>query len=133
MDSCQRHQTLAELAWVCPIPGFRSPRPRFFLDAVEKYQPADLISFGKEFFEAWDPAITMVAPLGKGPCICEGTRMQDYQGIPAQIAPKPLGLIKRLIGSTKEQIGCLPVTQPILQLRSKPHIEFGHRLSESGF
>ncbi len=39
----------------------------FFLDAVKKYVPADLTKFGKEFFEAWDPAITMVAPLVKDP------------------------------------------------------------------
>jgi hypothetical protein len=37
----------------------------FFLEAVGKYAPADLRAFGKEFLDAWDAAIIMVAPLIK--------------------------------------------------------------------
>jgi hypothetical protein len=39
----------------------------FFLDAVKRYGPADLVNFGKEFLQAWDQAITMLAPLVKDP------------------------------------------------------------------
>ena len=35
------------------------------------YRPADLVSFGKDFFEAWYPAITMVAPLVKDPAFAK--------------------------------------------------------------
>lgn len=39
----------------------------FFLEGLKKFAPADAGAFGEEFFEAWDPSITMVAPLIKDP------------------------------------------------------------------
>jgi hypothetical protein len=37
----------------------------FFLGAVAKHAPVDMIAFGKEFLYAWDAAIVSVAPLIK--------------------------------------------------------------------
>jgi hypothetical protein len=59
----EMHRSLAQKAAEAMV--------RFFLAAVEKYRPANLVTFGKEFFEAWDPAITMVAPLVKDPAFAK--------------------------------------------------------------
>ena len=38
---------------------------QFFIDGFKKYAPADTAKWAEEFLEAWDRAITMVAPLIK--------------------------------------------------------------------
>jgi hypothetical protein len=40
---------------------------QFFLEGFKKYAPGDAVAWSGEFFEAWEPAITMVAPLVKDP------------------------------------------------------------------
>ncbi|MFZ0799092.1 MAG: DUF2971 domain-containing protein [Terriglobales bacterium] len=39
----------------------------FFLEGIRKFSPSDIIQWGREFLEAWNGAITMVAPLVKDP------------------------------------------------------------------
>jgi hypothetical protein len=57
------HATLAERA-VDAMVGF-------FLEAVAKHAPVDLVAFGEEFLTAWDAAIVLVAPLIKDPAFAK--------------------------------------------------------------
>lgn len=40
---------------------------RFFKEGVRKNTPSDLIQFGKEFLEAWEKQLVMIAPMVKNP------------------------------------------------------------------
>ena len=40
---------------------------KYFLEGLARRTPTDPILFGQEFFQAWDDAITMVAPMIKDP------------------------------------------------------------------
>jgi hypothetical protein len=43
----------------------------FFLDGITRFSPPDLVQWGREFLEAWDLAIVMVAPLVKDPAFAK--------------------------------------------------------------
>jgi hypothetical protein len=67
-----KHHKLAEKAGDAMI--------SFFLEAAGKHRPPDLVSFGKEFLEAWEAAITMVAPLIKDPAFVKERECRITKG-----------------------------------------------------
>ena len=54
---------------------------QFFLEGVREYAPPDTAKWSAEFFEAWERAITMVAPLVKDPAFVKERECRIVKGI----------------------------------------------------
>jgi len=52
----------------------------FFKEAVEKHKPAHLNNFAIEFFEAWDPHVTAIAPIIKDPAFYKERECRIIKG-----------------------------------------------------
>jgi hypothetical protein len=55
---------------------------QFLLEGIKKYVPIDIAKWSSEFFDAWERAITMIAPLVKDPAFakeCEFRIIKSFQ------------------------------------------------------
>jgi Protein of unknown function (DUF2971) len=59
---------------------------QFSFEGVKKYAPVDAAKWSEEFFEAWRPAITMIAPLVKDPAFIEERECRVVRGYCGEIS-----------------------------------------------
>jgi len=71
------HRELAQKAAAATV--------KFFHEGIKKYAPVDKTKWSGEFFEAWEPAITMAAPLVKDPAFAKESECRIVKGFHNEI------------------------------------------------
>lgn len=98
----------------------------FFLDGVRKYSPADPAEFGRQFFEAWDSAITTLAPMIKDPGFSKERECRIIKGFAIDDMPSLKFLQKNNLMSRHLPLqpplknGDIPYRLPIIEVMVGP-------------